>query len=55
MGKELDGHTIGVQDEIINDLREENERLRRLLERVLESIPLSPPPILEIERELSNE
>ena len=28
MGKELFRHTIGIQDEIINDLREDNERLR---------------------------
>jgi len=28
MSNELDGHTIGVQDEIINDLRDEIERLR---------------------------
>ena len=27
MGKELFRHTIGIQDEIINDLREDNERL----------------------------
>ena len=28
MSDELDRHTIDTQDEIINDLREENSRLR---------------------------
>jgi len=28
MGKSLDRHTIDTQDEIINGLRKENERLR---------------------------
>ena len=36
-------------------LRDKNKRLRRLLERVLEAIGSSPPPILEIERELGDE
>jgi len=31
MSSELDRHTIDTQDEIINDLREKNERLRMLL------------------------
>ena len=53
--RDLARHTVDVQDKIINDLREKNERLRRLLERVLEAIPSSPPPILEIEKELGDE
>jgi len=36
-------------------LRDKNKRLRRLLERVLEAIGSSPPPILEIERELGSD
>ena len=31
MGKSLDRHTIDTQDEIINGLRKDNERLRELL------------------------
>ena len=35
MSKELDRHTIDTQDEIINELREENKRLRELLGKAL--------------------
>lgn len=35
MSRELDRHTIDVQDEIINELRGEIERLRGLMKRSL--------------------
>ena len=38
MSKELDRHTIEVQDEIINVLRRENDRLRELVEAGKEDI-----------------
>jgi len=43
MGKSLDRHTIDTQDEIINGLRKENERLReeiKDLEAVVRSYQL---------------
>ena len=33
----LDRYTIEIQDEIINDLRKENERLRELLRNLVEN------------------
>ena len=44
MSGELDRHTIEVQDEIINELRDENERLRGLLKGVL----LNPIPEVDV-------
>ncbi len=38
MGKELYRHVTGIQDEIINDLREDNERLREENDRLTQQL-----------------
>ncbi len=57
MSRESDRHTdYETIDEAHNEIRrllDDNERLRTLLERVLD--PSAPPPMLEIEKELGTQ
>ena len=58
MSSELDRHTIDTQDEIINDLREENERLRVLLKasrKLLHHYCISDELIKRIDKEVCDE
>ena len=53
--RDFSRHTVGVQDGIINEVREENERLRVLVARCIPFLPSHWELTKELEKEVGDE